>query len=73
LEEMLKSFNTSIPEYGEQEVDIKREAAKDRALECILHTKILSGKILGEMFTLATGEDPRELGNNDPINAETVE
>lgn len=72
LEQMLQTFNTSIPEYGEQQVDIKREAAKTRALECILHTKILSAKILGETYTMATGENP-DPGNYDPIDAETVE
>lgn len=70
---MLKTFNSSIPEFGEQEADIKREAAKDRALECILHTKILSVKILAETFTMATGEDVGLLGNYGPVDADTVE
>ena len=56
LEEMVKTYNASIPEFGEQQVDIRREAAKDRALECILHAKILSSKILSDIYTQVTGE-----------------
>ena len=56
LEEILKNFNNSIPEFGEQIVDITRETAKDRALECILDTKKMTNKILSETYTAATGE-----------------
>lgn len=71
LEEMLRTFNSSIPEFGEQEQDIKREAAKDRALECILHTKILSNQILAEIYTLATGdEDGMRFTTTDAEGAE---
>ena len=73
LEDMLKSYSESISEFGEQSTDIRREAAKDRALECILHSKVLSSKILGEIFTTVTGEDAAGFDTYRSTDADTVE
>jgi hypothetical protein len=53
LEEILRTFNGSISEFGEQLNDIRRETAKARALECIVQTKEMSFKILKDVYANA--------------------
>ena len=50
LELMLKSFKDNNNKAIEQSRDLRREAAKERAFECILNTKNISNKILSELL-----------------------
>ena len=50
LELMLKSFKENNNKAIEQSRDLRREAAKERAFECILNTKNISNKILSELL-----------------------
>ena len=55
LEMMLKTFKESNNKAVEQTKNLRREAAKERAFECILNTKMISNKILAEMLQKANG------------------
>ena len=55
LEIMLKSFKDNNNQAIEQGKDLRREAAKERAFECILNTKNISNKILSELLKKADG------------------
>ena len=50
LELMLNSFKENNNKAIEQTQDLRREAAKERAFECILNTKMISNKILAEIL-----------------------
>lgn len=50
LEEMLRTFKDSNTEAIEQQKDVSREAAKNRAFDCILNTKMMGNKIMAQIF-----------------------
>ena len=54
LEEMLRSFKDSNSSTIEQQKDQSREAAKNRAFDCILNTKMLSNKIMAQLYEQAS-------------------
>ena len=59
LEEMLRVFKDSNIEFIEHQKDKNREAAKNRAFDCILNTKMLSNKVMsGVVKTAYQGQDP---------------
>lgn len=55
LELMLNSFKENNNKAVEQTKNLRREAAKERAFECILNTKMISNKILAELLKKANG------------------
>ena len=55
LELMLGTFKENNNKAIEQTRDLRREAAKERAFECILNTKMISNKILAELFKKVDG------------------
>lgn len=60
LEEMLRTFKDSNLNAIEQAKEQSREAAKNRAFDCILNTKMISNKILAEIYQKAGGEKPQQ-------------
>jgi len=54
---------------------LRREAAKERAFECILNTKMISNKILAELFKKVDGGASKydESAQRFSYNAETYE
>ncbi len=59
LEEMLRVFKDSNIEFIEHTKDKTREAAKNRAFDCILNTKMLSNKVMSGIVREAYGgQDP---------------
>lgn len=55
LEEMLRVFKDSNVEFIEHEKDKNREAAKNRAFDCILNSKMLSNKVMAGVVKQAYG------------------
>ena len=55
LEEMLRVFKDSNVEFIEHQKDKNREAAKNRAFDCILNTKMLSNKVMAGIVKQAYG------------------
>lgn len=55
LEEMLRSFKDNNVAAVDQHKDVAREAAKNRAFDCILNTKMLSNKIMSQLLKEANG------------------
>jgi len=55
LELMLQTFKENNNKAVEQTKNLRREAAKERAFECILNTKMISNKILAELLKKANG------------------
>ena len=55
LEEMLRVFKDSNVEFIEHSKDKNREAAKNRAFDCILNTKMLSNKVMAGVVKEAYG------------------
>ena len=62
LEEMLRIFKDNNASAIEQDKNVARQAAKTRAFECILNTKLLGNKIMAEIFKKANGGGDQELG-----------
>ena len=56
LEEMLRVFKDSNVEFIEHQKDKNREAAKNRAFDCILNTKMLSNKVMAGVVKQAYGD-----------------
>ena len=75
LELMLKTFKENNNKAVEQTKDLRREAAKERAFECILNTKMLSNKILAEVLKSAAGGKSNydDSAQRFSYNAETYE
>ena len=57
LELMLKTFKDNNNKAIEQSKDLRREAAKERAYECILNTRNISNKILSDLLKKADGKN----------------
>ena len=78
LELMLRTFKDNNNKAVEQTKTLRREAAKERAFECILNTKLISNKILSECLSSANGADIGKSKHDDTAerysyNAETYE
>lgn len=57
LELMLKTFKDNNNQAIAQSKDLRREAAKERAYECILNTRNISNKILSDLLKKADGQN----------------
>lgn len=75
LELMLQTFKENNNKAIEQTKDLRREAAKERAFECILNTKMISNKILAEIIKTVSGGSSQydESAQRYSYNAETYE
>ena len=75
LELMLQTFKENNNKAIEQTKDLRREAAKERAFECILNTKMISNKILAEIMKTVNGGQSQydESAQRYSYNAETYE
>lgn len=61
LELMLRTFKDNNSAIITQQKDLSREAAKNRAFDCILNTKMLSNKIMAEIYKKANGGKDQEM------------
>lgn len=74
LELMLNTFKQNNSKAIEQTKDLRREAAKERAFECILNTKMISNKILAELFkTVNRNAEADDSAQRFSYNAEAYE
>lgn len=55
LEEMLRIFKDNNSTAIQQEKDLSRNGAKQRAFEVILNTKLMGNKIMSDVFKKANG------------------
>lgn len=62
LEEMLRSFKDNNVGSVDQIKSLGLEAAKNRAFECILNTKMLSNKIMSQILKEANGGEDKGVG-----------
>ena len=60
LEQMLRIFKDNNAQAIEQEKEASRENAKNRAFDSILHIKVISNKIMSDIFA-AANEEPEEM------------
>ena len=58
---MLRTFKDNNINAIEQNKDLSRDAAKNRAFDCILNTKMLSNKIMAEIFKKENGGRDQEI------------
>ena len=63
LEELLRLFKDNNSAAIEQQKNLSREAAKSRAFDCILNTKMLSNKIMAGVIKQEGIEDPEDAGS----------
>lgn len=65
LEEMLRSFKDNNVAVVDQNKGVNREAAKNRAFDCILNTKMLANKVMSQTLKEANGGEDKAVAGRD--------
>lgn len=65
LEEMLRSFKDNNVAVVDQNKGVNREAAKNRAFDCILNTKMVANKVMSSTLKEANGGKDNAVAGRD--------